>query len=179
MHLSVVYRRRTHSADQSASKGRTPATDATAESGRPNERWALDFVSERLCDRRWFRVLTVVDQFTREMPITAGRQFAYREQKVALALSQVIAEREAPESITVDNELSSQAWRWTRGLISTGCSSISSGQDDRWKMAISNRLTAAARRVSECACILHRRRRARKSFSYGAKTTIRCGRTAH
>jgi putative transposase len=31
-----------------------------------NQRWSMDFVSERLADRRWFRILTIVDQYTRE-----------------------------------------------------------------------------------------------------------------
>ncbi|MFI5324550.1 MAG: IS3 family transposase [Thermodesulfobacteriota bacterium] len=33
---------------------------------RPNERWSMDFMSDSLCDGRRFRVLTVVDDFTRE-----------------------------------------------------------------------------------------------------------------
>ncbi len=33
---------------------------------RPNQRWSMDFVSDRLADGRWFRILTVVDQYTRE-----------------------------------------------------------------------------------------------------------------
>jgi hypothetical protein len=32
---------------------------------RPNQRWSMDFISDRVADGRWFRVLTVVDQFTR------------------------------------------------------------------------------------------------------------------
>jgi putative transposase len=81
-----------------ARRQRTPLLRAT----RPNQRWAMDFVSERLYDGRWFRVLTVVDQFTRECLLLLADS-SLTGQKVALALSQVIAEREAPESITVDN----------------------------------------------------------------------------
>lgn len=33
---------------------------------RANQRWSMDFVAQRLADGRWIRVLTVVDQFTRE-----------------------------------------------------------------------------------------------------------------
>jgi putative transposase len=33
---------------------------------RTNQRWSMDFVSDRLVDGRWFRILTVVDQYTRE-----------------------------------------------------------------------------------------------------------------
>lgn len=32
----------------------------------PNERWSMDFMSDSLCDGRRFRVLTVMDDFTRE-----------------------------------------------------------------------------------------------------------------
>jgi putative transposase len=63
----------------------------------------MDFVAARLLDGRWFRVLTVVDQFTREcLLLLADRSLT--GQKVALALSLIVgAERGAPASITVDN----------------------------------------------------------------------------
>lgn len=32
----------------------------------PNERWSMDFMSDSLCDGRRFKILTVVDDFTRE-----------------------------------------------------------------------------------------------------------------
>jgi putative transposase len=41
---------------------RVPAQSAT----RPNEKWSREFVAARLLDGRWFRVLTIVDHFTRE-----------------------------------------------------------------------------------------------------------------
>jgi putative transposase len=81
-----------------AAEARAPLAAAM----RPNQRWSMDFVSDRLADQGWFRVLTVVDQFTRECillladrPLTAA--------KVAAALDRVVAERGTPESITVDN----------------------------------------------------------------------------
>jgi putative transposase len=62
----------------------------------------MDFMSAKLLDGRWFRVLTVIDQFTREsLALVADR--ALSGHRVALALSQVVAERGAPESITADN----------------------------------------------------------------------------
>jgi putative transposase len=69
---------------------------------RPNEKWSMDFVAARLLDGRWFRVLTVVDQFTREC-LALLADSSLTGHKVALALSQVVAERGAPVSITVDN----------------------------------------------------------------------------
>jgi putative transposase len=62
----------------------------------------MDFMSAKLVDGRWFRVLTVIDQFTREcLALVADR--ALNGHRVALALSQVVAERETSESITADN----------------------------------------------------------------------------
>jgi putative transposase len=51
-----------------ARRARVPAQRAT----RPNEKWSMDFVAARLLDGRWFRVLTVVDQFTRECLLLLG-----------------------------------------------------------------------------------------------------------
>ena len=62
----------------------------------------MDFVAAHLLDGRWFRVLTVVDQFTRECLLLLADS-SLTGQKVALALSQVIAARGALVSITVDN----------------------------------------------------------------------------
>ena len=40
-----------------------------ARAERPNQRWSMDFMSDRLMDGRAFRVLTIVDQFSRECPL--------------------------------------------------------------------------------------------------------------
>src|SRR4029077_5248664 len=45
-----------------ARRSRVPTPRAT----RPNQKWSMDFMSAKLLDGRWFRVLTVIDQFTRE-----------------------------------------------------------------------------------------------------------------
>lgn len=69
---------------------------------RPNDRWNMDFVAQRLSDGRWIRVLTVVDQYTRECLILHA-DTALSGAKVAAALDQIVAHRGAPRSITVDN----------------------------------------------------------------------------
>ncbi len=71
-----------------ARRTRVPAVKAV----RPNEKWSMDFVAARLLDGRWFRVLTVVDQFTRECLLLLADS-SLTGQKVALALAQVVAER--------------------------------------------------------------------------------------
>ena len=99
-----------------ARRARVPALTAT----RPNERWSMDFVAARLIDGRWFRVLTVVDQFTRECVLLLADN-SLTGNKVALGLSQVVAERGAPISIMVDNgtEFASKAmdaWAYQYGV---------------------------------------------------------------
>ncbi len=69
---------------------------------RPNQKWSMDFVLQRLPDGRWIRVLTVVDQFTREC-LCLHADTSLSGEKVAAALDKVVALRGAPESITVDN----------------------------------------------------------------------------
>src|SRR5690348_9774349 len=62
----------------------------------------MDFVSDRFTNKRWFRILTVMDQFTKEGLCThADRQQSGR--KVVEQLNQLVAVRGAPDSITVDN----------------------------------------------------------------------------
>jgi putative transposase len=73
-----------------------------AEAGYPNQRWSMDFVSDRLVDGRWFRILTVVDQYTREC-LCAHADRSQTGEKVSEQLQRVIAQRGAPESITSDN----------------------------------------------------------------------------
>jgi len=87
---------------------------------RPNQKWSMDFVAARLLDGRWFRVLTVVDQFTRECVLLMADS-SLTGHKVALALSQALVERGAPGSITVDNgtEFVSKAmdvWAYQHGV---------------------------------------------------------------
>jgi len=70
---------------------------------RPNQRWNMDFMAARLHDNRLFRILTVIDQYTRECVALIADQ-RMNGSKVSIALSQAIEEREAtPESITGDN----------------------------------------------------------------------------
>src|SRR5215813_2238591 len=67
-----------------------------------NQRWSMDFVSDRLVDGRWFRILTVVDQYTREC-LCAHADRSQSGEKVAEQLERVMALRGAPETITSDN----------------------------------------------------------------------------
>jgi putative transposase len=69
----------------------------------PNQCWPADFVSDKLTDGRSYRILTVIDQFTREcIAMEADRSLHGRH--VVTALTRAIVERgRAPRSITLDN----------------------------------------------------------------------------
>jgi putative transposase len=69
---------------------------------RRNQKWSMDFVAQRLADGRWMRVLTVVDQFTREC-LALFADASLNGEKVAVVLDRIVADRGAPQSITVDN----------------------------------------------------------------------------
>ena len=81
---------------------RRPAATSSQAAGA-NQRWSMDFVSDKLADGRSFRILTVVDQYTREcVCLEADRSMT--GMKVAQALERAKDERGLlPESITVDN----------------------------------------------------------------------------
>jgi putative transposase len=76
---------------------------ATAMAARPNQCWSMDFVSDKLADGRSFRILTVIDQFTREcVGLEADRSMTGKN--VTEALERAEQERgRLPASITVDN----------------------------------------------------------------------------
>lgn len=79
-----------------------------------NQRWSLDFVSDALRDGRRFRVLAIVDDFTREC-LALIVDTSLSGARVARELDRLIEMRGKPRSIVSDNgtELTSRAMlRW-------------------------------------------------------------------
>ena len=77
---------------------------------RANERWSLDFVSDAFTDGRRFRVLAIVDDYSREcLALVADTSLSGL--RVTRELSQLIAQRGKPNTIVSDNgtELTSMA----------------------------------------------------------------------
>jgi putative transposase len=86
----------------------------------PAERWSMDFVHDALADGRAFRVLTVVDQWSRQSPLLEVAS-SMSGQTVAAALDRAIGTGAVPASITVDHgtEFMSRAledWAYRRGV---------------------------------------------------------------
>lgn len=81
----------------------------------PDQRWSLDFVTDALADGRRFRILAVVDDFTREcLALVADTSLSGR--RVARELDALMATRSRPLMVVSDNgtELTSMAiLRWS------------------------------------------------------------------
>lgn len=67
-----------------------------------NQRWSLDFVSDAFTDCRRFRILTVVDDFTKEC-VALVPDTSISGLRVTRELNQAIAERGTPKTIVSDN----------------------------------------------------------------------------
>ncbi len=86
----------------------------------PNERWSMDFVTARMENGRYFRVLTLVDQYTREC-LALEPALSMTGVKVATCLDQIVKDRGKSKSIRVDNgtEFQSRAmdgWAYRQGV---------------------------------------------------------------
>jgi putative transposase len=86
----------------------------------PTERWSMDFVHDTLADGRPFRILTVVDNWSRHSPVLEA-EFRMTGEAVSQVLDRVLSTRVVPRSITVDHgtEFQSRAledWAYRRGV---------------------------------------------------------------
>jgi putative transposase len=67
-----------------------------------NQRWSLDFVADQMTDGRRFRILTVIDNCTREcLALVADTSLSGR--RVARELDAIISQRGRPNTIVSDN----------------------------------------------------------------------------
>lgn len=83
-----------------------------------NQHWSMDFVHDQLADGRSFRILTVIDQWSRES-VSVEPGFSLSGASVANILDAVAHGRSLPKAITVDHgtEFTSRAldeWAWQR-----------------------------------------------------------------
>lgn len=111
LQLRMRVRRRKHIA---LHRGPAPAPAG------PWERWSMDFVHDTLADGRPFRILTVVDNWSRQSPVLEAG-FRMSGLSVSAALDRVLGNGPVPRSITVDHgtEFQSQAledWAYRRSI---------------------------------------------------------------
>lgn len=84
------------------------------------QRWSMDFVHDQLIDGRAFRVLTVVDQWSRQSPLLEC-DFSLTGKRVVSAFEAHVSPSKLPQSLTVDHgtEFTSkalEAWAFYRGV---------------------------------------------------------------
>lgn len=76
------------------------ARAANGDTTGPNETWAMDFVHDQLATGRKIRMLTVVDTFSRYVPVL-DPWFRYRGKDVVQTLERVCAKTGYPGTIRV------------------------------------------------------------------------------
>jgi putative transposase len=87
----------------------------------PNEVWAMDFVHDQLATGKKLRVLTVVDMFSRYVPVLDVR-YSYRGEDVVATLDRVCRATAYPKTIRVDQgsefvSRDTDLWAYQRGVI--------------------------------------------------------------
>ncbi|MDP3264667.1 MAG: IS3 family transposase, partial [Tabrizicola sp.] len=87
----------------------------------PNDVWAMDFVHDQLATGKKLRVLTVVDTFSRYVPVLDVR-YSYRGEDVVATLDRVCRTAGYPKTIRVDqgSEFVSRdmdLWAYQRGVV--------------------------------------------------------------
>ena len=95
--------------------------DDRVEAVGPNEVWAIDFVHDQLATGKKLRVLTVVDTFSRYVPVLDVR-YSYRGEDVVATLDRVCRTAGYPKTIRVDqgSEFVSRdmdLWAYQRGVV--------------------------------------------------------------
>lgn len=82
----------------------------------PNEHWSMDFVHDQMLDGRAFRILTVIDQWSRES-VSLEANFRLTGRCVGQALDQAALERGWPKVVGADIPMESRPYS---GLRNTG-----------------------------------------------------------
>jgi putative transposase len=85
-----------------------------------NQRWSMDFVADSLNDGRRLRILTIVDEYSRECPAIEV-DTSINGQRVAYVLDRIANVRGYPKCIVVDNgpEFAGKVldeWAYRRGV---------------------------------------------------------------
>ncbi len=87
---------------------------------RPNQHWAMDFVQDSLWSGRKFKILPIIDIFSKES-LALEVDFSINGIRVTRVLDWLILTRGCPEAITIDNgpEFAGQAmdaWAYQHGV---------------------------------------------------------------
>ena len=107
-------------------RGRAWLNDGSCIRLRPERRnhvWSYDFVQGRTTDGRKFRMLTVIDEFTREsLAIHVARNI--RSMDVLCVIASLMCERGVPEHIRSDNGPEFTATAIRKWIADVGCQTL-------------------------------------------------------
>ena len=162
-------------------RGRLWLNDGSCIRLRPehaNHVWAYDFVSETTHDARKLRLLTVVDEYTREcLTIRVERRMTAND--VLWVLADLFLEYGIPEHIRSDNGPEFVAMAVREWLADLGVTTLFIEPGSPGRTATSSRSTPSS--VMSCSTVSSstRSRRRRSSSRAGGGSTTACGRTAH
>jgi putative transposase len=98
-------------------------TSVRLRASQPNEVWSYDFVADRTHDGRAYRILTLVDEFTREsLAMPVARKL--NSEDVLQTLADVMVERGVPTYIRSDNGAEMTAHRVRDWLAAVGAKTL-------------------------------------------------------
>ena len=106
----------------------------------PNQHWSMDFVHDQMLDGRAFRILTVIDQWSRES-VCLEANFRLSGRCVGQALDRLAAQRGWPKAITVDNVLNAEVKSRQAKASATG-SFLRPGNDKEQQQTTDQRYSA-------------------------------------
>jgi len=109
----------------------------------PGERWSIDFVHDRLSTGRAFRVLTVVDDFSREC-IALEADFSFSGERIARIFDRVALTRSLPATLKSDNGSEFTSGKMLAGAPRLVSSCTSSNLENLIKMPSSRASTGAS-----------------------------------
>ena len=81
----------------------------------PNQRWSMDFVHDQMLDGRAFRILTVIDQWSRES-VSLEANFRLTGRCVGQALDEAARVRGWPQNGTEFTSKALDEWAYRRGV---------------------------------------------------------------
>jgi putative transposase len=128
-------------------KRRGIGTVALSRAERPSQVWAYDFVEDRTESGRKLRILTVVDEFTREC-ITVETEYRMNAKFVAGTLLGLFKQRGTPEFVRSDNGPEFIAKHLMRVLAGAGVTARHIEPGSPWQNGVDERFNGTLR--DEC-----------------------------
>jgi putative transposase len=128
-------------------KRRGIGTAALSRAERPNQVWAYDFVEDRTESGRKLRILTVIDEFTREC-VTVETEYRMNAKFVAASLVRLFKQRGTPEFVRSDNGPEFIAKHLMRVLAGAGVAARHIEPGSPWQNGVDERFNGTLR--DEC-----------------------------